>query len=103
MSEKKVRLNLDDLKVQSFVTIIDPKEQAAMFGRDTGPWLCGGPGSGPATCGTGRRDCGTGGSCYDTEFGCSTSSGCTGNYCQTGGGSACDYTYDLGCPPTSNC
>ena len=39
---KKIRLNLDELKVQSFVTTIDPKEQAAIFGAliETGPRTC---------------------------------------------------------------
>jgi len=38
---KKIRLNLDELKVQSFVTTLDANEQAAMYGAVvTGPLVC---------------------------------------------------------------
>jgi len=65
---RKVRLNLDELKVQSFVTTIDPNEQAAMYGMiETGPRVC--P---SARCTMTQEECGTGGAyCYDTNDGCS--------------------------------
>lgn len=65
----KNRLNLDDLKVQSFVTTIDPKEQAAMYGRvETGPRVC--PSAACDTSATCDYSCDieqTNQYCYDTE------------------------------------
>jgi len=60
---KKVRLNLDELKVQSFVTTIDSKERVALQGA--------GPLQESLRC-SGWGQCGVSGAyCYDTNDACS--------------------------------
>jgi len=98
----KLRLNLDDLKVQSFVTMT-PAEMATMYGAvETGPLACNNEPSSPAVCGTMPAECGetshgctgwaecgqSGAYCYDTNSGCSVPS-------------ETSCTYSLSCePPT---
>ena len=64
--EKKLKLNLDELKVQSFVTSFDQKQGNAILGGKTG-WNCyDSQEACPGSTGTCATNCGT---CNNTQCG----------------------------------